>query len=73
MTSKGTLNLVSQDVNMHLTAVAGERAAARPAGGGLQNVLSIGKGGPVVPVIITETSHPDGNAGCRRTGEVEAG
>ncbi len=57
--SKGTLNLVNQDVNMHLTASLGSGAAAQPAGGGLLNVLSTGKGGLVVPVIITgNLDHP---------------
>lgn len=58
--AKGTLNLVSQDVNMHLTAVLGS-AGSQPAGGGLLGaVLSNGKGGLMVPVLVTgNMAHPN--------------
>jgi uncharacterized protein involved in outer membrane biogenesis len=61
ISSKGTLNLVSQDVNMHMTVVLGGGAAGQPAGGGLLNtVLSNGKGGLVVPVLVTgNMTHPN--------------
>jgi uncharacterized protein involved in outer membrane biogenesis len=50
ISSKGTLNLVSQDVNMHLTATLSSGAA---------NQLSNGKGGLMVPVLVTgNMAHP---------------
>jgi uncharacterized protein involved in outer membrane biogenesis len=61
ITSKGTLNLVSQELNMHVTAALGGGATAQQTGGGglLGTVLSNGKGGLVVPVIVTgNMAHP---------------
>lgn len=57
LVAKGTLNLVSQDVNMHLTASLGNN---QPAGGGLLNtVLATAKGQLMVPVLITgNMAHP---------------
>jgi len=61
LVAKGTLNLVNQDVNMHLTASLGSGAAGQPAGGGLlSTVLATAKGQLMVPVIITGTmAHPN--------------
>jgi len=61
LTAKGTLNLVSQDVNMHMTAALGSGAASQPAGGGglLNTVLATGKGALMVPVLVTgNMAHP---------------
>jgi uncharacterized protein involved in outer membrane biogenesis len=60
VTAKGDLNLVTQDVNMHLTASLGSASAGQPAGGGLLNtVLATAKGQLMVPVIITgNLAHP---------------
>ncbi len=61
MTAKGTLNLVSQEVNMHLTAALGNSAAGQPAGGGLLGtVLATARGSLMVPVLITgNMAHPN--------------
>ncbi len=61
LVAKGTLNLVNQDVNMHLTASLGSSAAGQPAGGGLLGtVLATAKGQLMVPVIITgNMAHPN--------------
>ncbi len=61
LTAHGTVNLVNQDVNMHLTAALGSAAAGQPAAGGLMNtVLSTAKGQMVVPVLITgNMAHPN--------------
>ena len=59
MVAKGTLNLVSQDVNMHLTASLGGGSASQASGGGLLNAVMGGKGGLMLPVLITgNMAHP---------------
>jgi len=62
ITARGTLNLASQDVNMHLRAVLGSSAAGQQqaAGGLLGTVLAVVKGNLVVPVLITgNMAHPN--------------
>ena len=60
LTAHGTLNLVNQDVDMHLTASLGSAAAGQPAGGLLDTVLSTAKGQMMVPVLITgNLAHPN--------------
>lgn len=57
--AKGTLNLVSQDVNMHLTASLGGGSANQASGGGLLNAVLGGKGGLMVPILVTgNMAHP---------------
>jgi uncharacterized protein involved in outer membrane biogenesis len=58
--AKGTLNLVSDDVNMHLTASLGSAAAGQqPSGGLLNTVLATAKGQLMVPVLVTgNMAHP---------------
>jgi uncharacterized protein involved in outer membrane biogenesis len=61
--SKGTLNLASQDVNMHLTAVLGngvsQSVGGKGIGGFLNTALSNSKGELVVPVLVTgNMAHP---------------
>ncbi len=61
ITSKGTLSLVSQELNMHVTAGLGGGATPQQSSGGglLGTVLSNGKGGLLVPVIVTgNLAHP---------------
>ena len=59
LVAKGTLNLVSQDVNMHLTASLGSGGGSQASGGGLLNAVMGGKGGLMVPVLITgNMAHP---------------
>jgi len=62
ITARGTLNLASQDVNMHLRAALASSAAGQQqaAGGLLGTVLAIVKGNLVVPVLITgNMAHPN--------------
>ncbi len=63
LTANGSLNLVSQDVNMHLSAVLGsgvsQSVGGTGIGGFLSTALSNSKGELVVPVIVTgNMSHP---------------
>jgi AsmA protein len=59
ITGKGSLNLVSQDIDMHMTAAL-NGASSQPSGGVLSTVLATGKGGLVVPVLVTgNMAHPN--------------
>jgi hypothetical protein len=63
MSANGTLNLVSQDVNMHLTAVLGsglsQSVGGSGVGGFMNTALSNSKGELVIPVLLTgNMSHP---------------
>jgi uncharacterized protein involved in outer membrane biogenesis len=63
ISANGTLNLVSQDVNMHLTAVLGSSTSQAVGGSGIggfmNTALSNSKGELVVPVLVTgNLSHP---------------
>jgi uncharacterized protein involved in outer membrane biogenesis len=63
LAANGTLNLVSQDINMHLTAALGSAVSQSVGGSGvggfLSTVLSNSKGELVVPVLVTgNMAHP---------------